>query len=38
MLLLRYPKSNNLGLLYIISGNEKITYVEILSSCVLKWI
>lgn len=36
MLLLGYPKSSNVGLLYIISGDKKIIYIEILSSYVLE--
>lgn len=38
MLLLSYPRSNNVSLLYIISGNKKIIAIEILSSCVLEQI
>lgn len=37
MLLLSCPRSNNVSLLYIISGN-KIIAIEILSSCVLEQI
>ena len=38
MLFLSYPKSTNVGLLYVISGDKKIIYIEILSSYVLEWI
>lgn len=38
MLLLSYPNSNSVGWLYIISGNKKIIYIEILSSYVLEQI